>query len=123
FAQEFPSMADEFILTEIHDHVGLARLNRPQALNALNSGLIHELTEALTAWDNDPNIGAMVLTGSDRAFAAGADIKEMAGSSAVEMLTRDHIGPWDAIAKMHKPLIAAVSGFALGGGCEVSMSC
>src|SRR5438105_5048345 len=116
-------MAYEFILTEVHDRAGLVRLNRPQALNALNSGLIHELSDALSTWAADPNIGAVVITGNDRAFAAGADIKEMAGSSAVDMLMRDHIGPWDVVAHQAKPLIAAVSGFALGGGCELSMMC
>jgi enoyl-CoA hydratase len=116
-------MPYEFIITEVHDRAGLIRLNRPQALNALNSALIGELSDALTLWDSDSNIGEVVITGNDRAFAAGADIKEMADRSAVEMLTRDHIGPWDAVAHACKPTIAAVSGFALGGGCEVAMMC
>jgi enoyl-CoA hydratase len=116
-------MSYEFILTETHDRVGLVRLNRPDALNALNTQLIGELGEALAAFDDDPAIGAMVITGNDRAFAAGADIKEMAAASAVDMLNSDHIGGWDRIAGMKKPVIAAVSGFALGGGCEVAMMC
>jgi enoyl-CoA hydratase len=82
-----------------------------------------ELGEVLAIWDADPAIGAMVITGSDRAFAAGADIKEMADSSAVDMLLRDHIGGWDRVTQMHKPVIAAVSGYALGGGCELAMMC
>lgn len=116
-------MAYEFIITEVHDCAGLVRLNRPQALNALNSGLIREVSDALQTWDADPAIGAVVITGGDRAFAAGADIKEMAGQTAVSMLTGDLIGAWDAIANANKPTIAAVSGVALGGGCELSMMC
>ncbi len=116
-------MAFEFVATETHGRVGLVRLNRPQALNALSTGLMQELSDALAAWDADPAIGAMVVTGSDRVFAAGADIKEMADASAVDMLTSDHIGGWDRVSQMRKPLIAAVSGFALGGGCELAMMC
>lgn len=116
-------MTYEYILVETHDRVGLVRLNRPQALNALNSHLMREMGESLTAFDADPAIGAMVITGNEKAFAAGADIKEMADATAVDMLTRDHIGPWDAITRIRKPLIAAVSGYALGGGCEVAMMC
>lgn len=116
-------MADELILREVHGQVGLARLNRPEALNALSVPLMDELGEALAAWDSDPAIGAMVITGTARAFAAGADIKEMADSSAVDMFTRDHIGGWDRVTRMRKPVIAAVSGYALGGGCELAMMC
>jgi enoyl-CoA hydratase len=116
-------MTYEFILTEIHDRIGLARLNRPDALNALSHAMMHELGDALAGWDSDPAVGAMVITGSDRVFAAGADIKEMADASAVKMLTTDHIGGWDRVAKTKKPVIAAVSGFALGGGCELAMTC
>ena len=111
------------ILVEIHDRVGLVRLNRPKALNALNTTLVSELMEALAAFDADEAIGAMVVTGDERAFAAGADIKEMAEATAVEMLTRDHIAPYDSILKIKKPVIAAVSGWCLGGGNELAMSC
>lgn len=111
------------ILTGVHDRVGLIRLNRPEALNALNGELMRELVAALRAFDDDPDIGAMVITGSDRAFAAGADIKEMASRTAVEMLHSDMIGTWDAVAAMKKPVIAAVSGYALGGGAELALMC
>nr|MBN1228556.1 enoyl-CoA hydratase/isomerase family protein [Anaerolineae bacterium] len=116
-------MAYEFIITEVHDRAGLIRLNRPQALNALNSSLMAELGNALLAFDADAQIGAVVITGSDRAFAAGADIKEMADASAVDMLRSDLIGPWDIVTTIKKPVMAAVSGFALGGGCELAMMC
>ena len=111
------------ILTETHGRVGLVRLNRPKALNALNGVLISELMSALIAFDEAEAIGAMVITGSERAFAAGADIKEMAGASAVEMLLHDDIGQFDKIRQIHKPVIAAVSGWCLGGGNELAMSC
>jgi enoyl-CoA hydratase len=89
----------------------------------LNTGLIGETRQALLDFDSDPNIGAMVLTGNNHVFAAGADIKEMSEASAVEMLISDLVGTWDEIARLHKPLIAAVSGYALGGGCEIAMMC
>jgi enoyl-CoA hydratase len=111
------------ILTETHDRVGLIRLNRPQAKNALNSILMGELTEALLTFDRDQNIGAMVITGNENVFAAGADIKEMVDASAVEMLLRDNISKFDRIRLVKKPLIAAVSGWCLGGGNELAMSC
>jgi enoyl-CoA hydratase len=111
------------IITEIHERVGLVRLNRPQAMNALNATLMGELMEALAAFDNDENIGAMLVTGSERVFAAGADIKEMADASAVEMLRRDSISKFDRVRLLRKPIIAAVSGWCLGGGCELAMSC
>ncbi len=116
-------MTYEHILTEVHGRVGLVRFNRPKALNALNLALMQETATALEAFDADPGIGAMAITGNDKAFAAGADIKEMSNASAVDMLTGDYIGPWDKIGKMHKPVLAIVSGFALGGGCEVAMMC
>jgi len=103
--------------------VGLIQLNRPDVLNALNIELMIEVVEALEAFDKDPEIGCMVLTGSAKAFAAGADIKEMAEATAIEMLVRDQFGRWDRIRKIKKPIIAAVSGFALGGGCELAMTC
>lgn len=114
----------ETILTErYNEHVGLVRLNRPRALNALNQALVRELMDALAAFDHDPAIGAMVITGDERAFAAGVDIKEMAGASAVEMLVRDSISAYDRILAIKKPVIAAVSGWCLGGGNELAMSC
>jgi len=115
--------AYEFIITEIHERVGLVRLNRPQALNALNSQLLRELMDALEAFDADPQIGAMVVCGDERAFAAGADIKEMAEASAIEMLQRDIIAQFDRILRIKKPIIAAVSGWCLGGGNELALSC
>ncbi len=111
------------ILTETRGRVGLVRLNRPQAMNALNGELISELMQALDAFDADENIGAMVITGSERAFAAGADIKEMADASAVDMLLHDRISRFDLIRNIKKPVIAAVAGFCLGGGNELAMSC
>jgi len=111
------------ILTETHDRVGLVRFNRPQAMNALNSTVMEELIDALTAFDADVEIASLVITGNERAFAAGADIKEMADASAVEMLTCDRISKYDQLRKIKKPLIAAVSGWCLGGGNEVAMAC
>ena len=111
------------IETEIRDHVGLIRLNRPKALNALNSELMAELTDALNVYDSNPEVGAIVITGNEKAFAAGADIKEMAEASSVDMLQRDHISIWDRIQKVRKPIIAAVSGWCLGGGNELAMIC
>lgn len=111
------------ILIETHGRVGLVRLNRPQAMNALNSTLMAELMDALAAFDQDDSIGALVICGNERAFAAGADIKEMSAAGAVDMLLRDHIGPFDRIMAIKKPIIAAVSGWCLGGGNELAMSC
>jgi enoyl-CoA hydratase len=111
------------ILIERHGRVGLIRLNRPQALNALNSELNEELGQAVAAFDADAGIGCILLTGSDKAFAAGADIKEMASKSAVEVFMEDFAGNWDAVARARKPVVAAVAGFALGGGCELAMQC
>ncbi len=103
--------------------VGKIQINRPDVLNALNIELMGELLSALQAFANDPGVGCTIITGNDKAFAAGADIKEMAGASAIEMHIRDQFSTWDKIRKIKKPVIAAVSGFALGGGCELSMMC
>lgn len=116
-------MSEALVLTEQRGQVGLITLNRPQALNALNSALLTQLGQALTAFDADASIGAIVLTGSERAFAAGADIKEMAEASLVEMLTSGFVELFDVLPRIKKPLIAAVSGFALGGGCELALAC
>ncbi|HRE40147.1 MAG TPA: enoyl-CoA hydratase-related protein [Ignavibacteria bacterium] len=102
---------------------GLIQLNRPDALNALNIELMKEVVDTLELFDKDPEVGCMVITGNEKAFAAGADIKEMADASTIEMLLRDQFARWDRIRKIKKPIIAAVSGFALGGGCELAMSC
>jgi enoyl-CoA hydratase len=111
------------ILTEVRGRVGVVRLNRPQALNALNAILMGELMEALLAFDADEGIGALVVAGSEKAFAAGADIKEMADASSVEMLSSDQISRFDLIRRVKKPVIAAVSGWCLGGGNELALSC
>jgi len=111
------------ILEEQRGRVGVVRLNRPKALNALNKVLVGELMSALKGFDQDPEIGAMLITGDERAFAAGADIKEMAEATAVDMLLRDQISLFDAIRQIAKPVIAAVSGWCLGGGNELAMSC
>ncbi|HUB15009.1 MAG TPA: enoyl-CoA hydratase [Acetobacteraceae bacterium] len=112
------------ILVETHGRVGVIRLNRPQALNALCDALMAELGEQLLAWDADPGIGAIVLTGSEKAFAAGADIKEMRSRTHPEAIMEDFIGTrWETVLQVKKPVIAAVAGFALGGGCELAMMC
>jgi enoyl-CoA hydratase len=116
-------MSYEFILTEKRGRVGLVTLNRPKAMNALNHQLVTELMDALEAFDNDDNVGAMVVTGNEKAFAAGADIKEMADKTAQQMMDNDLVGGFGRMMKIRKPVIAAVSGYALGGGCEVAMSC
>ncbi len=113
----------ENILTETRDRVGLVRLNRPKALNALSHALLTELMDALAAFDLDPAIGAIVLTGDERAFAAGADIKEMASASPIEMLKSDRTAIFERIMQVKKPLIAAVSGWCLGGGNELALAC
>jgi len=115
--------AYETILVEIHGRVGLVQLNRPRAFNALNHTLLTELMDALHALDADDHIGCLVLTGNPRVFAAGADIAEMAGASVPEMAQNDPIGLFDRIMQVKKPIIAAVSGWCLGGGNELAMSC
>ena len=116
-------MTYELILTERHNRVGLITLNRPHALNALNNQLMREVMDALDGFDRDDDIGAMVITGNEKAFAGGADIKEMADKSITEMMDRDHVAVFGRIRTIRKPVIAAVSGWALGGGCEVALSC
>jgi enoyl-CoA hydratase len=116
-------MAFENIIVETKDRVGVITLNRPKALNALNSALIGELNQALDAFEADAAIGAIVITGSEKAFAAGADIKEMASKSYIDVYGEDFISSWERITRFRKPVIAAVAGFALGGGCELAMMC
>ena len=116
-------MSTANILVETHGRVGLIRLNRPQALNALSAALIEELNVALAGFESDPAIGAMVLTGSEKAFAAGADIKEMQDKTFADAFLEDFISRWENVSRTRKPIIAAVSGFALGGGCELAMMC
>ena len=116
-------MAYQFIIVTKQDGYAVVQLNRPDVLNALNIKLMEELVAALEELDRSDDVRCMILTGNEKAFAAGADIKEMADATAVEMLLRDQFARWDRIRKLKKPLIAAVSGFALGGGCELVMSC
>ena len=111
------------IIVEVHGKVGLIRLNRPQALNALNQALINDLNHALEVFEADAGIGCMVLTGSDKAFAAGADIKEMQSKTYMDVYLENFIATWEEISRTRKPIIAAVAGFALGGGCEIAMMC
>lgn len=111
------------VLTEIRGRVGIVKLNRPQAMNAFNMTLVTEVFDALEAFDKDENIGAMIVTGNEKAFAAGADIKEMAEASPFEMISQGRVEQWDRIRGIKKVVVAAVSGWALGGGCEFALSC
>lgn len=117
-------MAYENILVETRGHVGIVTLNRPKALNALSAGLVRDLGLALDAFEQDVNVRAIVVTGNEKAFAAGADIKEMASQSFVDVYVGDFITKgWERITVCRKPIIAAVAGYALGGGCELAMMC
>ncbi len=116
-------MAYETIIVETHGKVGLIRLNRPQALNALNAALMGEVNAAIAAFEANTTIGAIVITGSEKAFAAGADIKEMRDKTYMDVFFHDFVGAWETLKSARKPVIAAVAGFALGGGCEVAMMC
>ncbi len=119
-----PNNMDFIHVTEQHaPHIALVQLNRPNELNALNLQLMQELRDTLRALDQNTDVRVIILTGNDQAFAAGADIKQMADKSAVDMLVTDQFSTWDQIKKTKKPIIAAVSGFVLGGGCELAMTC
>jgi len=117
-------MAYETLIADTEDHVGMIRLNRPDAMNALNAQLLEELAEALTEFDAAVRVRAIVVTGSEKAFAAGADVKEMSDKSFVDMFLQDPFaGPTEAIGRVRKPIVAAVAGYCLGGGCELAMMC
>lgn len=113
----------ELLRVYAEGRVGVIQLYRPKALNALNSAIMAEVTHALAAFDADDTIGCIVLTGDERAFAAGADIKELADATPIDLLTMESLSYWDRVAQTRKPLIAAVSGHCLGGGCELAMCC
>ena len=113
----------QYLLISQEGRVGTVQLNRPDVLNALSPDLMIELVDALEAFDSDNQVGCIVLTGGPKVFAAGADIKRMANASAIDMLTLDQLARWDRIRKLHKPVVAAINGYALGGGCELAMMC
>jgi enoyl-CoA hydratase len=117
------AMTTETIIVERRGRVGIVRLNRPQALNALNATLRNELLSAVEALDADADVGCILITGSDKAFAAGADIKEMADKSYIDIFRADYAADYERLTRVRKPVIAAVAGFALGGGCELAMMC
>lgn len=117
-------MSENLVLTSREGRVGIARLNRPAVYNALNPALMVELMDALETYDEDPDIGCLIITGDDRAFAAGADINALGeANSPADMLNSPLIGQWDRLKNIAKPVVAVVSGFALGGGCELAMAC
>lgn len=116
-------MTYENILTRIEGRVGIAQLNRPEAMNALNRELMTELMDALEVFDDDPAVGCIIVTGSARVFAAGADIKEMVEATPASMMANSFIDQWDRLQHIGKPVMAVVSGYALGGGCELAMAC
>ncbi len=117
------SMENSLLIVHHDTGIAIVQFNRPEVLNALNMALMAELVDTLEALDKDDDVRCIVLTGNEKAFAAGADIKEMAGATAIDMLHRDQFARWDRIRKVKTPIIAAVSGFALGGGCELMMTC
>lgn len=116
-------MAVLIVTPEYEKHIALLQINRPDSLNALNTELMAEIRDALQQLDDNDEVRVIIITGNEKAFAAGADIKQMANKSAIDMLNIDQFSTWDQIRKTKKPIIAAVSGFALGGGCELAMTC